>query len=112
MNRTPANASPTQRTLTLLREEGYTVAVVEHWNAHAKCRQDLFSWIDIVALGEGELLGVQVTTATNLAARIRKAKALPAYAAWQRAGGKAVFHGWRKPTASSPIWSLRQEVDP
>jgi hypothetical protein len=38
--------SPTQLSLKKLREEGYTVAVVEHWNSFARIRQDLFGFID------------------------------------------------------------------
>ena len=42
--------SPTQLSLKKLREEGYTVAVVEHWNSFARIRQDLFGFIDLLAL--------------------------------------------------------------
>ncbi|WP_428851320.1 hypothetical protein [Imbroritus primus] len=49
--------SPTQRTLALLRKEGYTAEVTEHWNAFAGIRQDLFNVIDVLALGDGEILG-------------------------------------------------------
>ena len=37
--------SPTQRTLKYLRDKGYTAQVVEHWNAFAKRRIDLFGVI-------------------------------------------------------------------
>ena len=113
VRRVKSGASPTERSLAWLKTNGYLAAVVERWNPHAKCRQDLFGWADIVALGDGELIGLQVTTAgSNLYARIRKAKALPGYEAWQRAGGKAVFHGWKKPTKLNPAWSLVQKVNP
>ena len=42
--------SPTQLSLKKLREEGYIVAVVEHWNSFARIRQDLFGFIDLLAL--------------------------------------------------------------
>ena len=42
---------PTQRTLARLRQEGaLEVAIVEHWNPHARIRQDLFGFIDILAI--------------------------------------------------------------
>lgn len=90
--------SPTQRSLALLREQGYTVCVVEHFNAFAKIRKDLFGFIDIVALHPQKrgLLGIQTTTGSNLSARKKKAEAIPAYKLWINAGNAIQFHGWRK----------------
>ena len=53
--------TPTQRSLKYLREQGYTVAIVERWNAFAKIRQDLFGFIDLLAIKPGETLAVQTT---------------------------------------------------
>lgn len=64
--------SPTERTLKLLRKLWYSPVVVEKWNDHIKCRQDLLGFIDILALGRGEILGVQSTTTDNLAKRVNK----------------------------------------
>ena len=55
--------SPTQRTLKLLREQGYRAAVVERWLAYAGKfgkRQDLFGIIDVLAISDILTLGVQV----------------------------------------------------
>lgn len=89
---------PTQRSLNLLREQGYTCYISEHYNAFAKVRRDLFGWIDIVALHPDRkgVLGVQTTSGSNLSARIKKADALPAYHLWIACGNVAEFHGWRK----------------
>lgn len=89
---------PTQRSMNLLREQGYTVYIVEHFNAFAKVRRDLFGFIDICAIHPDKkgVLGVQTTSGSNLAARIAKAEALPAYALWLRCGNAVEFHGWRK----------------
>jgi len=89
---------PTQRSLNLLRQQGYTVYIVEHFNAFAKVRRDLFGFIDIVAIHPDKkgVLGVQTTSGSNLAARITKAEALPAYALWLNCGNAVEFHGWRK----------------
>jgi hypothetical protein len=51
-------SSPTQRSLRHMRDLGYLVAVVEHWNPHARIRQDLFGWIDLLAIRDGETLAV------------------------------------------------------
>lgn len=89
---------PTQRTLAYLRERGYHCYIAEHYNAFAKIRRDLFGWIDIVALHPDKkgVLGVQCTSGANLAARIAKAEALPAYSLWLNCGNAAEFFGWRK----------------
>ena len=42
--------TPTQRTLAECRRRGWTAAVVEKWNPHARIRQDLFGCIDILAV--------------------------------------------------------------
>ena len=57
-----AGLSPTQRTLKVLRAQGFKCAIVEHWNPHARIRQDMFGIIDIVALDHTRgVLGVQCT---------------------------------------------------
>lgn len=89
---------PTQRSLNLLRSQGYTVYVVESYNAFAKVRRDLFGFIDICAIHPDKkgVLGVQTTSGSNLAARITKAEALDAYKLWINTGNAVEFHGWRK----------------
>ena len=90
-------ASPTQRSLKLLRDEGYTAEVTERWNQWARVRQDLFGVIDIVAVKAGcPVLGVQTTSASNVSARIKKAKASPKLAVWLSAPARFVIHGWKK----------------
>jgi hypothetical protein len=94
--------SPTQRSLKHLREEGYCVAVVEKWNPHARIRQDLFNVFDLLALpGEGaghamHPLAVQVTSRSNMSARIDKIVAQPEAQVWHQCGGLIEVHGWDK----------------
>lgn len=88
--------TPTQRSLKLLREEGYTVAIVEHWNPHAKIRQDLFGFADLLAIKPGEIIAIQTTTISNIAARRAKISAEPRAATWLAAGGLIVLHGWHR----------------
>lgn len=88
--------SPTQRTLTMLREAGYTAWVTEHWNHFAKIRQDLFGFIDILAIRSGEILGVQATSAPNVWARVRKILDSIYSPLWLSAGGKIKVVGWKQ----------------
>lgn len=88
--------SPTQRTLALLRKEGYTAQVVEKWIPQTKRRLDLFGGIDIVAVALGVTLGVQATSASNLSARVTKLCAEPKLRAWLEAGNKLEAWGWSK----------------
>ena len=70
-----AKSSPTQKALAELRAEGWRVGIVEHWNPFAKIRVDLFGCIDLVCLKAGTpILAVQVTSRTNVNARLVKSK--------------------------------------
>lgn len=90
--------SPTKRSLDVLRKAGWTVAVVEHWNQWARVRQDLFGFIDIVAIRNSKfgVLAVQATSGTNVAARVAKIESEPRAVTWLAAGNKIEVHGWRK----------------
>jgi hypothetical protein len=90
--------SPTQRSLNALRKEGWRCAVVERWNAYAKVRQDLFGFIDVLAMHAGRtgILGVQATSASNLASRVNKALDSDDLATWLVSGNHFVVHGWEK----------------
>jgi hypothetical protein len=100
-------SSPTQRSLAHLREQGYTAAVVERWNSHARIRQDLFGFIDILALRDGETLGVQATSGSNVSARVAKIAEHELVGAVRAAGWRVEVHGWRKNAAGR--WVLRVE---
>lgn len=104
-----AKTSPTQRSLRYLRENGYEAQVVERWNQFAGIRQDLFGCIDIVAVGNGEILGVQATSASNLSAR--RTKSEPLAKGWLANGGQFELHGWSKkgPRGKQKLWTLTRE---
>ncbi len=89
-------ASPTELTLKLLRAEGWTVAVVEKWNPHARIRQDLFGFIDLLAIRDGETLAVQATSYTNISARVKKIAEIETIDAVRKAGWTVWVIGWRK----------------
>ena len=88
--------SPTQRSLAHLKAKGYTAAVTEHWNPFAHIRQDLFGFIDIVAVkmrGKG-VLAVQTTSADNISKRIAKSMVIPALTVWLSSGNTYIVQGW------------------
>lgn len=87
--------SPTQRSLKYLRDEGYLVAIVEHWQPFARIRQDLFGFIDLLAIRRDETLAVQVT-ASGVSNRVHKIEASPHLGRVREAGWKIIVHGWRK----------------
>ena len=99
--------SPAQRSLKLLRDHGYHAQIVERWNAFAHIRQDLFGWIDIVAVHPEYpgILGVQTTTGAHVQERLAKAKSNAALVAWLLAGGRLEVHGWRKLKGR---WQMRE----
>jgi hypothetical protein len=84
------------RSLAALRADGWQCAVVEKWNPHAKIRQDLWGFIDVIALREGVTLAVQATSYSNVAARVTKIGESELVAAVRAAGWRIVVHGWHK----------------
>ena len=91
-----AGMSPTQLTLRKLKKEGYRAVVVEKWNPHARCRQDLFGIIDVLAVGPGVTIGVQATTYKNRHARVRKMADSDSIGDLREANWTLLVHGWRK----------------
>ena len=101
-----SGTSPTQLSLRKLREEGWTCQITEVWNPHMRIRQDLFGFIDILAIRPGETLAVQTTSRSNMAARVRKIADHANVAAVREAGWRIEVHGWaqKKPRAR---WECR-----
>jgi hypothetical protein len=86
--------SPTQQALKHYRGLGYTLAITERWNPFAKIRQDLFGFIDLVAMKAGEpILAIQATSASNVSARVNKIRGLPAHLIWLKTGARIVVFG-------------------
>jgi len=101
-------SSPTQRSKAHLEKQGYRVAIVEHWNAFARIRQDLFGVVDLLCLRGSETLAVQTTSASNMSARVKKIAESDAIADIRAAGWGVVVHGWKRGT--NGMYTLR-EVD-
>lgn len=105
-------SSPTQRSLAYYRRRGWTAAVTERWNPHAKIRQDLWGWCDILCFrGDRRgVLGVQTTSDNGgtMAGRVKKLLANPTLREFLLAGNAAEVHGWRK--AATGRWKVRRRV--
>jgi len=99
--------SPTQRTLRLCRKHGFAVQVVERFCAFSRRRIDLFGFIDVIAADGANILGIQVTSGANMAARLAKIKAEPRAMQWLESGGRIFVHGWRK-RAKTKKWECRE----
>lgn len=89
-------SSPTQRTLNMLREQGYSAQVVERWQPQSRRRIDLFGVIDVVAMDGTKTIGVQTTSAANVGHRREKILAEPLALKWLQSGNRLFIHGWRK----------------
>jgi hypothetical protein len=99
--------TPTQLSIRHLKAQGYHVAVTEKWNPHARVRQDLWGFGDIIAFKLGEpVLVVQTTTAPNVAARINKIEMNPIASAWLVAENAIHVHGWLK---KKNRWTLHRD---
>lgn len=90
-------ATNTTRTLEKLRRDGYTVAVVEKWNPHVKIRQDLFGFIDVLAIRRDETLAVQACSYGDVSKRVKKIAEHKNVGAVREAGWRIEVWGWRKP---------------
>jgi hypothetical protein len=90
--------TPSQRTTKHLREQGYLVATVEHYNSFTRRKHDLFGCIDLLAIGNGETLAIQVTSRSNMSARIKKIEDNLALPEMLRSKWRILVHGWDKGT--------------
>ena len=90
--------SLTLRTIKHLREQGYLVATVEHYNSFTRRKHDLFGCIDLLAIGNGETLAIQVTSRSNMSARIKKIEDSLALPEMLRSKWRILVHGWDKGT--------------
>lgn len=101
--------TPAQRTLAMLREQGYRCEVTERWNSFARIRQDLFQFVDVLAIAP-RMIAVQTTSGGNVSKRLAKIVALPSARDWVQAGHRIVIHGWAKrgPKGKRKRWTCRE----
>ncbi len=103
--------SPTQRTLKELKKLGATAQITERWNAFAKIRQDLFGFIDLLAMVGQSLVAIQVTSGDNHSKRKAKILAEPKALKWLQCGNIIEIHSWAKrgPRGKAKKWVCRRE---
>ena len=82
---------------------GYKVAIVERWNPYAKIRQDLYGFIDLLCVGNGETVAVQTTSGSNVSARVKKIAEHENVSAVRNAGWRILVQGWRKNAAGKYV---------
>lgn len=91
-----SKVTPTQRSLAEMRKRGYVCEVTEKWNPFARIRQDLYGFIDVLCLGNGEVVGIQATSYSNTSSRVKKIADHENTAAVRKAGIRILVHGWDK----------------
>lgn len=97
--------TPTQRSKRLLEDDGWIVAIVERWNPHARIRQDLFGFADLLACKPKFTPKLIQVTSTGWASRIAKVRAEP-LAKWALQSGFDIeVHGWRKLKSNKGKWT-------
>lgn len=90
--------SPTQNSKALLANQGFHVAVVEHWNSFVKIRQDAFGVMDIIAFRKDipGVAAIQCTSHGGMAARVKKVREWELLHEWLYCRNAFFVHGWRK----------------
>lgn len=79
-----------------MRARGFNVDDGERTIRYGKkiFKRDLFRFIDIVAIGNGEIYGVQTTTFSHTAERRRKILSEPLALEWLRCTGRSWLVSW------------------
>lgn len=98
--------SPTARSRAELEARGYLVGLVEQRVPHTNITRDLFGMFDLVAIRDGETCGVQVTSASNRASRVRKITESALLPQVREAGWRVLVHSWGKRKAG---WTLAED---
>lgn len=82
------------------QDEWLHVGVVERWNAHVGIRQDLFGFIDLIAIRDDCIAAIQVTAYGKFGQHLTKInedeQRRRAAVDWIEAGGELYFVCWRQ----------------
>jgi len=85
-----------QRAIAIYKNKGYICDTVESYNSFTKRKKDLFTIFDVVAVGNKETVGIQLTSKSNMSARIRKITESDALPYLLSAGWRVVVLGFYK----------------
>lgn len=103
-----AQVNLTVKSRDRLAQEGFRVyQTVEVWNSFARQKKDLFGIFDVLAVGSGRTLAVQVTSRDNMSSRRKKMQESEAFAECVLAGWSIELHGWYK---EKNRWKCKVEV--
>ena len=99
--------SPTQRSLALLRREGWNPEIVER-RITPIIKRDLWGFVDLLCVNaNGSLLAVQTTSGAHMSARLAKSREAILGQPWLlKTQIKFEVHGWRKIKGK---WECRRE---
>lgn len=114
-------SKPVQRSLKHLRDNGWTVCIVEKFIKHPNMpfgkRIDAFGIGDLLACRQldgdhqpGQIALVQCCS-TDFAKHKDKLLAIPELQTWKDSGGEVILHGWAKrgPRGKRKTYQLREE---
>ena len=88
--------TPTQRSKEHLENLGWIVGVVEQTIPHTFIKRDLFGMFDLLAVKDEQTMGIQVTSISNITARVKKITEEPRLAVVRKAGWIVMVHGWKQ----------------
>lgn len=105
--------TPSARALAEAKRRGWTAQVVEQTiriPGGRTFKRDLLGCIDIIALTGAGILGIQVTSGSNSAARVAKILAEPRMKLWLEAGARLAVWSYSKRGAKGKrkVWALRE----
>jgi hypothetical protein len=90
------SVSQNARTISLMESRGYKCDLVESYNHFSRRKKDLFNIFDILAIGNGETVGIQITSKSNMSSRIKKISESEFLPELVRSGWRLVVIGWYK----------------
>lgn len=103
--------SPTQRSIELLKKQGWTVWKAEHWCPFSRRRKDAFGFADLICVKPSfrGTLYVQTTSGSG-SSRVKKIRETAAAGIVMAAGNPIIVHGWAKRGArgQKKTWTCRE----
>ena len=97
----------TPRSVALLEAEDWLCWRVEYYNAFTKRRHDLFNLFDLLALKRDRIMGVQITSLSNMSSRRNKIAESPYIGRIRESGMEVELMGWFK--NKSGRWACKRE---
>jgi hypothetical protein len=82
--------------MALFESRGYKCEVVESYNSFTKRKKDMFGILDMVAIGNEETLGIQMTSKSNMSSRIKKIQESDYFVEILRSKWRIIVIGWFK----------------